>query len=185
MPKCRYCGEPLKGPSEGGKDGVDYVKRVKNYYYHPICMEKWTKASGGAINDNVQGMGDFWKDLSYNYLLYEVRMEVNLFLFLNQWEKFLKEGKKPKGLYLTLRYFYDVRKGDKEKAHGGIGIISYLYEEAGQYWVEQQEKNEEIVLELERQIALQMEKWNVNPRLIKKEKKTRKKKYDLDGVKNE
>lgn len=48
----------------------------------------------------------------------------------------------------SLRYFYEIKHGDKTKANGGIGIIPYIYPEAAEYyyriWLAQQENIERI-----------------------------------------
>lgn len=52
------------------------------------------------------------------------------------------------GMLKSLRYFYEIKHGDKAKANGGIGIIPYIYSEAAEYyyhiWLAQQENIERI-----------------------------------------
>ena len=38
------------------------------------------------------------------------------------------------GIYKTLKYFFEVRGHPIEKANGGIGIVSWVYKEAYNYW---------------------------------------------------
>lgn len=38
------------------------------------------------------------------------------------------------GILMALKYFYEVRHGDIEKAHGGIGIVEYIYQDAKNYY---------------------------------------------------
>lgn len=38
------------------------------------------------------------------------------------------------GILMSLKYFYEVRHGDIEKAHGGIGIVEYIYQDAKNYY---------------------------------------------------
>lgn len=38
------------------------------------------------------------------------------------------------GILMALKYFYEVRHGDIEKAHGGIGIVEYIYQDARNYY---------------------------------------------------
>ena len=184
MSICRYCKKNLKGPAEGGIEGIDYIMRVSKYYYHPYCFSLWEKSMGGDTNNNVKGDNKFWQDITFNYLKLSVQMDVNFFMFKKQWDNYLQQGKRAKGIYLTLRYFYDIKKGDKNKANGGIGIVEYVYDEAGKYWVEQQEKNEKIILELERQIEIQRETWLSSPKKLVKTKKNKNKKFNLDEVEN-
>lgn len=39
-----------------------------------------------------------------------------------------------KGIYLSLKYWYDVKKNGIERSNGGIGIVPYIYKEASAYW---------------------------------------------------
>lgn len=38
------------------------------------------------------------------------------------------------GILMALKYFYEVRHGDIKKAHGGIGIVEYIYQDAKNYY---------------------------------------------------
>ena len=54
-----------------------------------------------------------------------------------------------KGMALTLKYVFDIKKSDKSRANDGIGIIPYRYEEAKAYYqrITQGEKMAEQALE--------------------------------------
>ena len=130
------------------------------------------------------------KDIIYEFLDYillerkysdftETSYELDLF----KYEEYLNDHKIN---YLKVNYnnISDIKKGDKNKANGGIGIVEYVYDEAGKYWVEQQEKNEKIILELERQIEIQRETWLSSPKKLVKTKKNKNKKFNLDEVEN-
>lgn len=68
-----------------------------------------------------------------------------------QIEIFHKEKKYTySGMRKTLKYFFEIRGNDLEKAHGGIGIIPFVYAEASDYWRgiwEIQQANKDIVIE--------------------------------------
>ena len=54
------------------------------------------------------------------------------------------------GMKKTLKYFFEIRNNDLEKANGGIGIIPYVYNEAATYWRgiwEVQQMNKDIKVE--------------------------------------
>ena len=38
------------------------------------------------------------------------------------------------GILKTLKYWFEIKKGDLEKANGGIGIVPYVYDDAFLYW---------------------------------------------------
>lgn len=53
------------------------------------------------------------------------------------------------GMYKTLRYHFEIKKGSIEKANGGIGIIPFVWNDALVYWralweAQQQNKDVEI-----------------------------------------
>ena len=54
------------------------------------------------------------------------------------------------GIYLTLKYWYEVKHNDITKANGGIGIVPYVYNTAYNYnyaiWLAKQ-SNENKVME--------------------------------------
>lgn len=40
------------------------------------------------------------------------------------------------GMLQSLVYYYEIKKGSKDKAQGRIGIIPYIYEEAHNYYLD-------------------------------------------------
>lgn len=44
-----------------------------------------------------------------------------------------KHGLTEDDIYFTLKYFYEIRNGDKKKSNGGIGIVPYVHKEAMEY----------------------------------------------------
>ena len=69
-----------------------------------------------------------------------------------QMQKFRKQGMPYRGQLLTLKYFYEVKHGDKRKAKGSIGIIPFVYEEARLYYEKQAKKAEEITQMIQNQL---------------------------------
>lgn len=51
-----------------------------------------------------------------------------------QIKQLLKEGKTTVGILRTIEYWYDIKKSSAEQANGGIGIVSYVYGEAMNYY---------------------------------------------------
>jgi hypothetical protein len=100
----------------------------------------------------------------------------------SQWRAFTKPERKmtPKGIYFALRYYYEVQKGDKEKALGGIGIVANIYNDAAKYWVDLENRKAgtlEAIIE-------QIKSREVRPiqTFVRTEKKKDKSKFSLNDV---
>lgn len=74
-----------------------------------------------------------------------------------QINKYVKEmGFTYYGILMALKYAYEIKQMDLEKAHGGIGIIEWIYKDSCQYWdlVEQsKESNKQVKLTNESNIV--------------------------------
>jgi hypothetical protein len=103
--------------------------------------------------------------VSYNYHLCKQQIE-------NYWKK---EKINPKGIYFSLKYFYEIKKHPWEKGHGGIGIVPYVFDEAKAYWIEQERKKRGFMKEMESQAK---ERTVVK---VSRAKRSREK-YSLDGI---
>ena len=57
-----------------------------------------------------------------------------------------------KGIYFTLRYFYEIEKGDATKSENGIGIVPHVYERGTCYWGERNLRDKGICARIEEQI---------------------------------
>lgn len=52
-----------------------------------------------------------------------------------QIKKFISDnGFTYNGILMSLKYFYEIKHGDIEKAHGGISIVEYVYQDAKNYY---------------------------------------------------
>ena len=47
-------------------------------------------------------------------------------------------------IFLVVQYWYDVKKSDPAKSGGGVGIVSYIKDEALTYWKKEREYQEMI-----------------------------------------
>lgn len=90
----------------------------------------------------------------------------------------------PKGIYFAVRYYYDILKGNAEKAQGGIGIVPNIYNDSAQYWVDLENKKSgtlEAIVEQIRQREARPVRY-----IQKTEKKTKPKtKWSLDNIEGE
>ena len=67
-------------------------------------------------------------------------------LISRQAKDFKLKGYTYRGMMFSLKYFYEVKKNDKDKYKGSetIGIIPYIYEDAKQYYAELLTKQQEL-----------------------------------------
>lgn len=133
--KCYYCEEKFDNEKE------DYVKPNTNRYAHKECYKR------EYVED------EFWIEEIYSYFN-SINFNYNYQLVETQRKNFINKKCTNKGIYLSLRYFYDVKKGDKTRANGGIGIVPYVYEEAKKYFFIQEKKRKDF----EKMIDDQVEK---------------------------
>jgi len=124
---CRLCKKRFNTDLE------EAVLEGQKAYYHKSCYEIWKKNL-----DNPQGdmEADFWYEALVDYLYRDVKMSINFPKLQNQWSNFTKPGRNmtPKGIFFAMKYFYDVQKGEVEKAMGGIGIVPNIYARSAEYW---------------------------------------------------
>ena len=83
--------------------------------------------------------------------------------------KFYNQGMTFKGMTNTLIYFYDIKKNDISKSNDGIGIIPYVYEEARNYY-----KNEEMKRQKQKKIIETIKNETQETRKVKVQKIERK-----------
>lgn len=109
MPKCYLCDKNV--PS------ADAVKAY-GYNFHKHCAE---------LYQDKRELQDYICIL-FGYKKPGPRI-------LQQIKKYVEEdGYTYREIKLTLQYFFEVRKNSIKKANGGIGIVPYVYEEAGNYY---------------------------------------------------
>lgn len=130
MVKCLYCGETFDASSE------EFVKPRSNRYAHKKCAEEHDNSAEVKLQKDKEELEEYIKHL-YN------TDKVPL-LASRQIEQFRKEyGYTYSGMLKTLIYHYEIKGGDIEKARGGIGIVSYVYQDAEKYyyniWAAQQQ----------------------------------------------
>lgn len=157
------------------KEGEDYIKRG-THYYHKECYDLREERKKNP-NINMKLDDDFWKDAAYDYLKKVLKIEVKT-LFFKQWYDYLNQkgaDYTAKGLYFAILYFYEIKKGDKNKSNGGIGIIPYIYDEAIKYWYIKEGQQKGIVSRIEQQV-----KEAATRKQIVITKKEEEKKYVVD-----
>ena len=97
-----------------------------------------------------------------------------------EWNRLVKKGRTPKGIYFTLRYFYDIKKNNPAKSNGSIGIVDYIYEEATNYWCSREAREAGILEKIEQQ-----EQKNKAERIVKISARPRNKKKAYNMVEDD
>ena len=168
---CRFCKVRFDTNEE------EWIMPSKNHYFHRSCYDNWVNKK-----DDVHTVADddMWMDASYQFLTRDMLIAVDYRKFQSQFNNFKKKGRTAKGIYFSLLYFYRIKKGDRSKAEGGIGIVDYVYEDATNYYGERTKRGENIVAEIERQVreASQQKEQKV----VKKAKKKKTKVVSLDEI---
>ena len=163
MAKCRLCNIEID------KTKDDWVMPSKNYYYHRKCYNEWKKAQ--LKNDEE------YIDMIYDFIARDLKVSYDWWVCEAQRKKFIKENKMTnKGILFALKYFYEVKKGDWEKGHGGIGIVPFIYKDSCAYWAARERHSEGTIAEIERQMHEATERVKVK---VKKQN-TKKNKYKTD-----
>lgn len=173
--KCRICKQ--KFDTNNLIFGVDWVEPSKGWYYHKNCYNEW-QTKKNDVKTSTPDL-DLWKDATYQYLRKDLKIVVDWHKFNAQFNSLIKKGRTAKGIYFAVRYFYEIEKGDKDKAQGGIGIVDYVYTRSASYWAEKQRSGENILEQIEKQIKEQKEREVV---IVPKQKKQKRLKITLDMV---
>lgn len=116
MVKCKYCGKSFY------REDCEWVK-IKNRYAHAAC------ATGEASTQDQE------EEEMYAYMKQLFQTDTLATRIYQQVRQYLGEGKTYKGIYKTLKYWYEIKNGSIEQARGGIGIVEYIYDDAQAYWV--------------------------------------------------
>ena len=176
---CRACGQKFDTEQLSNNE---WIMPKQKWYFHTKCYTDW-RDNGTNVKVNDKPNEWFFEHLK-EYLYQDLKMSVDFSKMTSQWNHFLK-SKSPKmtakGIYFTMRYFYDIRRGDPEKAQGGIGIVPNIYKEATEYWAKKEFEKEgtlqAILDQIEQRAARPVEL--VTQRKSQKKDKTR---WSLDDI---
>ena len=152
----------------------EWIMPSKNYYYHAKCYQDWKDTTTNKADDD-------WSMLIYDFLARDLKVSYNYHMCEAQRQKFIKENKcTNKGIYFTLKYFYEVKHNSWDKGNGGIGIVPYVYKEATEYWTDQEWKKHGFMQAIEQQI---FERSGRAVKKIKRETIQKSKiKYDINNI---
>ena len=177
---CRRCKIAIDRDTQ-----TDWCMPSKGWYYHTSCYEDFVKKKG-AITEGDIGIevdDDLWRSAVYDYLRHDLKMHVDWVKFTSQWKNFLTKNMTAKGIYFSLRYFYEVAHGDPKKSENGIGIVPHIYNEATCYWGERNQRDKGICARIEAQIK-QAESAKVVVIHRQRQVKKNKREIDLSAIAN-
>lgn len=162
---CRICKKELTG-----EEGIDYIVRAKNYYYHKSCWEQYA-------NTHTPKTDNEWFDLIFEIITKDCHSNYNFFQIKNQCAKMVSEGKTMKGIYFTA-YWYFVLEKKEYKPEYGLGIIPFVYDKSVEYWIDRQNKENGIMEEILKMQLIEAGKG----RAVKTKEKTSKRKITSEPV---
>ena len=137
--KCPYCEKQF----DRNDPSISFIK-VGRRYAHTACYEEHE-------NNKTQEDRDY--EALYKYIKELLGTDFNFKKIQRQLEEYKTmidvEGNTYtySGMLATLKWFYEISKGSKEEAKGGIGIIPFVYQDAKKYYYNlylAQEKNKHI-----------------------------------------
>jgi len=170
---CRLCKQRFDTEKE------PFVIVGKQSYYHKECYDTWVTNRNDA---NAVETEDFWYESMIDYLYRDVHLQMDFQKIESQWNNFIKPDRKmtPKGIYFALKYFYEIQKGDKSKALGGIGIVTSIYNESAKYWTELEIKKTGTIEAIIEQIRAR----DARPvsTIIRQSRKKKKEQWSIDNV---
>lgn len=112
-------------------------------YAHRKCALQGAAAKTQEEKDKEELEQYIMNLLEEEYISPRVRKQINN--FINEYKYTYS------GMHKALVYFYEVKKNDKRKANGGVGIIPYCYREAYEYyyslWLAQQKNESKVIQE--------------------------------------
>ena len=171
MVMCRVCHERFDCEKE------EFVMPSKNFYYHKKCYESWRASDLNNAEDEA------WIDRIYDFIAHDLKQSYDWHKCEVQRERFTKQnGFTNKGIYFTLKYFYEIKGGDWKKGYEGIGIVPYIYKEATEYWVNRERRENGIMKAIEEQIKNRVRDDDRQKKFVSKTRKKRREINDFEEL---
>ena len=130
--KCLYCGQQFDRLSE-------LNVKIGRRYAHKSCYESQDAEDLKKQKDEH----DFFEYIKEIY-----GSDYNYVQIHKQAESYIKQYNFTySGMLKSLKWFYEIKRNNKESSNGRIGIIPYIYEDAKKYYYNlylAQQKNKEI-----------------------------------------
>lgn len=117
--KCLYCGQSFDRNSE------PCAKPKGNRYAHQSCYEK-------HMSSMSQEERDYEELIEYIKHLLGDDINPRVWKQLKEYKEVYKYSYS--GILKTLKWWYELKGNDVEKANGAIGIVPYVYQQACAYY---------------------------------------------------
>lgn len=132
---CRLCHKIIE------KKDQNIIKRSEKYYYHKECFDNF-------VNMYTIKTDNEWKDLIFYLIKNLLKKDYNFFQIEKQINKMLNNNNfTVKGIYYSLYWFYIINNNQYNEKYG-IGIVPYIYDQALQYWVDVDNKQKDILKQM-------------------------------------
>lgn len=132
--KCTICGGDID------KELSDMTAtKIGRRYAHNSCLEHQDE-----IKQELEKIHSYCRNHINDYNEKTVSQQIG---------KYMKDYT-PEEILKILKYFYEVKRGSRDKANGGIGIVPYVAEEAIKYW--QNKENIKKLLEMPQPEVVEM-----------------------------
>ena len=154
MVKCGHCNNEVK------QEDAIYNTKTKRYY-HEKCYQDLLDRK--ALCEYIC---EVWKYKKPSPKMYQ------------QMTNYYERGISYKDMLLTLKYFYEVEKGDVKKSQDGIGIIPYVLERAKEYSTLEKLEQERLIKKFEEE----QNKKSIKQIHVKEEERKNKKLINIDNL---
>lgn len=131
---CAYCNKPLS------KKDPNCILIDNKKYVHKECQileEQREKTDKEKLEEYIKKL--------FNITFIEPRVRAQIKKYIDDYNYTYS------GMQKALYYHYEIKGGDISKAHGGIGIVPYVYQDAFNYFYElwlAQQKNKDVEIQL-------------------------------------
>lgn len=142
--KCYYCG----GVFDRDKKPAILVPNTARRYAHEDCYEISQKQTKEIENDKLSLESYIKKLFKVDFVPPLAQKQIKQYV--------TEKNYSYSGILKTLKYHYEIKNGDIDKAHQGIGIVPFRYQEAYQYWfsVWQAQQENKRILDKENSILI-------------------------------
>lgn len=117
--KCLYCGETFY------REDVEYVQ-VGRRYCHKTCFDKEQESKTKEESDQEALDEYILKLFDIPYVTPRIKKQIKTYIENHKYSY--------SGIMHTLKFFFEVKGNSISKANGGIGIVSYVYDDAKKYY---------------------------------------------------
>lgn len=117
--KCLYCEKSFDA-------NIEPYEKVGRRYAHIDCYKNY-QANKSKEEKDKEALEKYILELfGLEYITPRIKKQINS--YLNEYKYTYS------GMLRSLKYFFEIKRNDVEKANQGIGIIPYIYQDAYNYY---------------------------------------------------